>query len=187
MAADFLDFAGVCTGPGPCDTTPTGTGKNWVTKAGGLPPYIRAVIHAFKRKGVPEQDAVQRAIGVIRDWAAGKGNVTAATQARAVKALAEWEALRTKARTTHDHSKETPMAIDLAVAAAPMAARMMPNAAAVTALAKKVEGWPPAKRDSMKKVIAARAKQLGMKPDGDRDYDGDVPSKAPGGMGYVKP
>lgn len=92
-----IDLAGVCTGPGPCDTTPLGTGNNWVNKAGGLPAYIRAVAHAMTRKGDTESESIQRAIGIVRNWAQGKGNVTAQTRAQAVKALAQWEALKTKA------------------------------------------------------------------------------------------
>lgn len=94
----IIDLAGVCTGDGPCVTTPTGTGNNWVSRAGGLPPYVRALVNAFKRKGVPESIAVQRAIGVLQNWASGRGDVTAETRARAAKAIAEWEALKAKAK-----------------------------------------------------------------------------------------
>lgn len=89
--------AGMCTGPGPCDTSPLGTGKNWVTKVGGLPAYIRAVAHAFRRQGLSESEAIQRAIGVVKNWAEGKGNVTAATRAKAAAAIAEWEAKKARA------------------------------------------------------------------------------------------
>lgn len=95
-----IDLAGVCTGPGPCVTTSFGAGNNWVNKAGGLPAYIRAVAHAFRRKGLSESESIRRAIGVIRNWAEGKGNVTAATRARAAAALAAWDALKAKARAT---------------------------------------------------------------------------------------
>lgn len=91
-----LVAAGVCTGPGPCDTSPTGTGNNWVTKAGGLPRYIRAIAHAMKRNGRSESQAVQIAIGICKRWAKGLGNVTAATKARAAAAIAEWEALKAR-------------------------------------------------------------------------------------------
>jgi hypothetical protein len=113
-------MAGLCTGDGPCDPSPTGTGANWVTKNGGLPLYIRAVAHAQKRAGMSETQAVVLAIGVIRRWAKGEGNVTPATRARAAKALAEWDALKAK---SHTHSSEAAMpasstAILLAVSAA---------------------------------------------------------------------
>lgn len=104
-------MAGVCTGPGPCDTTPFGTGNNWVNKVGGLPLYIRAVAKAFRRQGLTESQAIERAVGVVRNWAQGKGTVSAATRARAVKALAEWEAKKTAAHTL---TADPPQAVDLA-------------------------------------------------------------------------
>lgn len=86
-------MAGVCTGPGPCDTKPFGTGKNWVNKAGGLPDYIRAVAHGLVRDhGMDETTAISTAVAAVKRWAVGGGNVTAATRARAAKAVAEWEA-----------------------------------------------------------------------------------------------
>lgn len=102
--------AGTCTGDGPCVTTPIGKGKNWVTKAGkgtatgGLPAYVRAIAQAQMRNGVSEQDAIRLAVGVVRDWANGKGHVTEATRQRARKALAEWEALKAKS-----HERTQPM------------------------------------------------------------------------------
>lgn len=77
------------------DTSPVGHGgKNWVTKAGGLPPFIRAVAHALIRNGHPESGAIQMAIGVIKGWAAGEGKVTAKTRAKAAATVAEWEAMK---------------------------------------------------------------------------------------------
>jgi hypothetical protein len=93
------DLAGVCTGPGPCDTASFGTGDNWVNKAGGLPEYMRAVAHAFRRKGLSESEAIQRAVGVVKNWAEGKGGVTAETRARAAAAVAEWEAKKAHSLT----------------------------------------------------------------------------------------
>jgi len=106
-----VDLAGVCTGPGPCDTKPFGAGDNWVNKAGGLPAYIRAVAHAFTRKGMPESQAIQRAVGVVRNWAEGKGGVTAQTRARAAAAIAEWEAKKAKA---HSLTADPTASVDLA-------------------------------------------------------------------------
>lgn len=111
-----VDLAGVCTGDGPCDTTPLGTAPNWVTKGGGLAAYIRAVAHAVRRKGMSESEAIQLAIGVIRNWAAGKGNVSAATRARAGKALAAWERLK---GGSHSHSRQAAGAVDLAIRTPP--------------------------------------------------------------------
>jgi hypothetical protein len=202
-----IDLAGLCTGDGECSPTPLGLKKNWVTTAGkgtasgGLPLYIRAVANSLRASGHSESDSISLAIGIVRRWAQGEGKVTPATRARAAKALAEWEALKAK---SHDHTAPVTAALDLATAArdadsgqftqigarsmAPTKlANLLPDRAAVIAFAKKVETWPPMRRDPMKKAIAVRAKQLGMQPDGDGDYDGDVPSKVPGGMGYVAP
>lgn len=90
-------MAGTCTGLGPCDTTPIGKGRNWVTEAGGLPLYIRAIAKALMRKGRPESQAIQLAVGTVQRWARGEGGVTPATRARAAKALAEWEAKKAAA------------------------------------------------------------------------------------------
>lgn len=89
------------------DTSPLGTGDNWVTKAGGLPAFVRAVAHALVRAGRDETDAIKLAIGVMYDWAAGRGNgfmkgkVTPKTQAKAAAAVAQWEAMKASA---HSHS-----------------------------------------------------------------------------------
>jgi 8-oxo-dGTP pyrophosphatase MutT (NUDIX family) len=99
--------AGTCTGPGPCDTAPFGAGKNWVNKVGGLPAYIRAVAHAFARQGHSESEAIERAVGVVRNWAEGKQHVTPATRARAVKAIAEWEAKKAASHATRDALTES--------------------------------------------------------------------------------
>ena len=169
-------MAGVCTGSGVCDVRSLGKGKNWVTKAdpvGGLGPYLRAIANALKRSGHSEQDAIRLAVGVVRRWAEGKGDVSQATRDRAKAALAHWEAIRAK---SHDHTKEIGMTVDLA--ADSMAARMMPDRARLIAVAKKVEKWPEGPRKAnMKRVIAARAKQLHVEPDGDNDFDMDVPRK----------
>lgn len=77
------------------DTSPVGTpgGKpNWVDKAGGLPKFIRAIAHALIRKGMDKSKAIATAVNTVKKWAAGGKGVNAKTQAKAVKALAEWEA-----------------------------------------------------------------------------------------------
>jgi hypothetical protein len=100
--------AGVCTGPGPCDTSVIGEGKNWVTKVGGLPLYHRAIAHALMRDGHSEQDAIKIAVGRVEDWAAGKGDVTTATQRRAQQAVNEWEAKRREAATRSAGRRDMP-------------------------------------------------------------------------------
>lgn len=74
------------------DTSPIGTGKNWVTSVGGLPAFIRAIAHALIRAGHSESQAIQLAVGVVKNWASGQGHVTSKTRAKAAAALAEWEA-----------------------------------------------------------------------------------------------
>lgn len=82
------------------DDSPVGTpgGKqNWVDKAGGLPKYIRMVAHALIRSGKPKDRAISMAIGIVRNWAEGKGHTSAKVKAAAAKAIAEWEAKKAKA------------------------------------------------------------------------------------------
>lgn len=93
--------AGVCTGDGPCVSTPVGEAPNWVTKAGGDSLYVRAIVHALMRSGHDEQDAERLAHGILHRWASGQGNVTAATRARAASALAHWDEIRAKAHASH--------------------------------------------------------------------------------------
>ena len=71
--------------------------KNWIEIEGGLPRYIEKVaIGIMKGSGLPRERAIPIAISRIKVWATGKG-VNADTQARAIKALAEWEKLKAKA------------------------------------------------------------------------------------------
>lgn len=79
------------------DTSPVGKpgGKqNWVDKAGGLPPFVRAVAHALIRAGHSQSQAIQLAVGVIRRWAAGGGDVSAKTRAKAAATIARWDAMK---------------------------------------------------------------------------------------------
>ena len=71
--------------------------KNWVETEGGLPKYIeRVALGIMKGTGMPRERAIPIAISRIKVWATGKG-VNADTQAKAIKALAEWEKLKAKA------------------------------------------------------------------------------------------
>ena len=99
--------AGVCTGPGPCDTSEIGEGPNWVTRVQGLPHYIRAIAHALLRSGHSEQDAIALAVGTVKRWASGGGKVTEATRARAAAAVKEWEEKRAEAHASHGKSVDT--------------------------------------------------------------------------------
>lgn len=85
------------------DDSPVGTpgGKqNWVDKTGGLPRYIRMVAHAMQRKGKSESEAIQLAVGIVKNWAEGKGKVTPKVRAAAAEAIAEWERKKAQAHVT---------------------------------------------------------------------------------------
>jgi hypothetical protein len=83
------------------DTHPNSS--NWVEKAGELPPYIREVARAIHEDhGYPLDRAIPMAIGRIKRWAAGGGNVSAETRAKAAAAVAEWEALKAKSGKKSD-------------------------------------------------------------------------------------
>lgn len=63
---------------------------NWVEQAGGLPPYIKFIAESL-RVHHPEGEAISLAVGIVKRWCKGAGNVTAKTRAKACKAVAEWE------------------------------------------------------------------------------------------------
>lgn len=70
--------------------------KNWVENAGGLPKYIEDIALALERDGMPLSRAIPTAISRVKKWAAGGDDVKADTRAKAAKALAAWEALKSK-------------------------------------------------------------------------------------------
>jgi hypothetical protein len=71
--------------------------NNWIERAGGnLPPYVRKLARGIMKSGKSKSQAIAIAISRIKKWAAGGGDVDADTQAKAAKALAEWESLRAK-------------------------------------------------------------------------------------------
>lgn len=79
--------------------------KNWVERAGQLPAYIQHIakdIH--EERGLPLDQAIPIAISRVKVWATGKG-VSKETQAKAAKALAEWEALKAKSHAKKAGSK----------------------------------------------------------------------------------
>lgn len=70
--------------------------KNWVERAGGLPGYIRRIaedIHQERGKTISQAIAI--AVSRVKKWATGVG-ASKDTQAKAAKALAEWEKLKGK-------------------------------------------------------------------------------------------
>ena len=69
---------------------------NWVDNTGELPKYVREVARSIKDSGKTTSQAIAIAISRIKVWAVtGKGD----TKAKAAKALAEWEALKGKAKS----------------------------------------------------------------------------------------
>jgi len=81
--------------PEPFSTSKT---SNWVARGGGLPAYVQHIAHdLMEKRGKTESEAIQMAIGIVKRWARGGGNVDANTRAAAAKAVAEWTALKAKA------------------------------------------------------------------------------------------
>lgn len=83
-------------------------GKNWIENVGGeLPAYIRELARSIEKSGKTLEQAIPIAISRVKVWAAGGGGVSAQTQAKAAKALAEWTALKgkNKARTAKNKLK----------------------------------------------------------------------------------
>ena len=72
-------------------------GSNWVQEAGGLPEYICEIARAVKRTGKTTSEAISIAVSRVKVWASGKG-VDKDTQAKAAKAVAEWEAKKAKSK-----------------------------------------------------------------------------------------
>lgn len=70
-------------------------GKNWVEGVGGLPSYICEIARAIKKTGKSTSQAIAIAVSRVKVWASGKG-VDKDTQAKAAKALAEWESKKAK-------------------------------------------------------------------------------------------
>lgn len=75
-----------------------GKKDSWIEKVGGhLPEYVCEVAKGIMKNGKSTSNAIQIAIGTIQRWARGQGEVNADTRAKAVKALAQWEALKARA------------------------------------------------------------------------------------------
>lgn len=77
---------------------PNKPGKtNWVEEAGGLPRYIRQIAEdLIDKHGV--SGAIRLAVGIVKRWCKGGGNVTAKTRTKACKAVAEWEEKKARAK-----------------------------------------------------------------------------------------
>ena len=73
--------------------------KNWVEVNGGLPRYIEQVaLGIIRGTGKPREQAIPIAINRIKRWAAGLDGVKSDTIAKSIAALAQWQALKAKAK-----------------------------------------------------------------------------------------
>jgi hypothetical protein len=98
--------AGLCTGDGPCDTSPLGDGKNWVTGVGGLPLKVRAVAHALMRdRGMDKSHAIAVAISQNKKWIGAK-NTKPKTKAVSAMTIAEWERKKAEAHAKGGHHSD---------------------------------------------------------------------------------
>lgn len=86
---------GVALSKGLLERAP-GKKDNWIEANGSLPAYIEEVANSLHTKqGMPISRAIAVAISQIKKWAV---TGEADTKAKAVKAIAQWEALKAKAR-----------------------------------------------------------------------------------------
>jgi hypothetical protein len=84
--------------------------KNWVEKFGDLPPYINSYATALKRQNPTWtiQKCIQVAISRLKSIAAtgrlmqlpGRPKVRPAVRAAAIKAIAQWNAMRARAKAS---------------------------------------------------------------------------------------
>lgn len=73
-----------------------GKEDNWIEKVGKLPAYIEEVANSLHTKqGMTISRAIATAISQIKKWAV---TGSAEVKAKAVAALAQWEALKAKAK-----------------------------------------------------------------------------------------
>lgn len=95
-----LEEAGNVPHDNPPEPFSTSKTSNWVlaARAGGLPAYVQHVAHALVEKGETESRAIEKAVGIVRNWSEGKQGVSKAVQAAAAKAMAEWEKKRASAK-----------------------------------------------------------------------------------------
>lgn len=72
---------------------------SWIERASsaGLPDYISRVAQELVKKGMSVSHAIASAINQMRRWIASP-NTHPDTKAAAIKALAEWEALKSKSK-----------------------------------------------------------------------------------------
>ena len=78
-----------------------GRSDNWVEKTGGLPAYIDKIArHLHYVNGYPISRAIAVAVGTVKRWARGGGNVKADTRIKAAAAVASWEAKKARSKAS---------------------------------------------------------------------------------------
>src|SRR5207302_1119398 len=93
---------------------PVGPHALWKKRGFHLPYYVEHIANDLREKrGMDESRAIAVALGVIKRWARGGGKVDPNTRAAAVKAVAEWEV--TKARAKSVKSEKNLSNVNLAV------------------------------------------------------------------------
>lgn len=96
MSYDSKDYDLILflAGGSPCSLATTPEKDNWVDHKGGLPNYICRIARAVKRSGRSTSQAIAIAVSRVKRWAAGGGDVTAKTRAKAAAAVAQWEKMK---------------------------------------------------------------------------------------------
>lgn len=95
--------------------SPRGPNNLWNKPGFKLPNYIEQVARGLEQAGRSESEAISMAIGVVRRWATGGGNVTAEVRAASAAAIAEWEATKARAKSvksTHLSATRTSLSWD---------------------------------------------------------------------------
>lgn len=91
--------------PGPCSLDRNPGKSNWVEKNGGLPNYVCQIAKAVHRQGHSISQSIAIAIGTIKRWSVDPKK-SASVRARAKAALAEWEAMKARAKAKRATSKD---------------------------------------------------------------------------------
>lgn len=90
--------------------------SNWVEQAGHLPKYIERIAkHLVSDQGFTVSRAIATAVNTVKKWATGLNHngskVSAATQAKAAAAYAEWKAKAAKSKATPNRSGKLSRAV----------------------------------------------------------------------------
>lgn len=86
---------------------PLGVEGLWKHQGWQLPAYIQNVAVGLMKDGKDRSEAIQIAIGVVKNWASGGGKVSPEVRAASAKAVAEWEALKARADSSGKSSEHS--------------------------------------------------------------------------------